>query len=44
MCFLTFRTAVLVVPLVGTWIETVIVADHLYTINVVPLVGTWIET
>ena len=33
-----------VVPLVGTWIETVM-ANKGYTLNaVVPLVGTWLET
>ena len=34
----------LVVPLVGTWIETVNKYNRQKPIEVVPLVGTWIET
>ena len=32
-----------VVPLVGTWIEMIILTAHARTQAVVPLVGTWIE-
>ena len=34
----------LVVPLVGTWIETSLLIIQDPTDAVVPLVGTWIET
>ena len=34
----------MVVPLAGTWIETLIVFLQFATMNVVPLAGTWIET
>mgnify|MGYP003317954999 CR=1 FL=1 len=33
-----------VVPLVGTWIETVVILMLSIILAVVPLVGTWIET
>ena len=34
----------IVVPLVGTWIETIETGLNISSIVVVPLVGTWIET
>ena len=34
----------MVVPLVGTWIETKYQPDNRWYNSVVPLVGTWIET
>ena len=34
----------LVVPLVGTWIETASMKAAFQNVLVVPLVGTWIET
>ena len=37
-------SAVDVVPLVGTWIETCSLVQQVRYAAVVPLVGTWIET
>ena len=34
----------IVVPLVGTWIETATLRSASSSVIVVPLVGTWIET
>ena len=37
-------SVLVVVPLVGTWIETLLYAILSILFSVVPLVGTWIET
>ena len=34
----------MVVPYIGTWIETSVVIQRLYVFLVVPYIGTWIET
>ena len=34
----------MVVPLAGTWIETILRGAAKYVKSVVPLAGTWIET
>ena len=39
-----YEAVLLVVPLVGTWIETCLIPDSEEYREVVPLVGTWIET
>ena len=33
-----------VVPYIGTWIETLMMAKYRYGLYVVPYIGTWIET
>ena len=35
---------ILVVPYIGTWIETRITCRLLWLLGVVPYIGTWIET
>ena len=34
----------MVVPYIGTWIETVILVVNIGGCEVVPYIGTWIET
>ena len=39
-----YRRAAIVVPLAGTWIETLLSQTAQLIVLVVPLAGTWIET
>ena len=41
MSFITYQC---VVPLAGTWIETIVLVYDVIAFMVVPLAGTWIET
>ena len=44
MLVLLVLKLVLVVPYIGTWIETTMKKKHLIRKSVVPYIGTWIET
>ena len=40
----TPKTLLLVVPYIGTWIETLLSVQQWRASDVVPYIGTWIET